>query len=73
MTTEELILNRYNGAPLLSLEQLAELLHRSKQGLRITLCSNNDLSRKILPCRVKIGRRVYFKTAEVARLIDTYE
>ncbi|MCC8342443.1 DNA-binding protein [Pseudomonas stutzeri] len=61
MTTEELILSRYNGAPLLSLEQLAELLHRSKQGLRISLCSNNDLSRKILPCRVKIGRRVYFK------------
>lgn len=71
MTTEELILTRYNGAPLLSLDQLAELLHRSKQGLRISLCSNNDFSRKILPCRVKIGRRVYFKTAEVARLIDT--
>lgn len=70
MTTEDLILNRYNGAPLLSLEQLAELLHRSKDGLRITLGSDNEFSRKINPCRIKIGRRVYFKTADVARLID---
>lgn len=73
MSTEELILSRYNGAPLLSLEQLAELLHRSKDGLRITLSSDSDLSRRIRPCRIKIGRRMYFKTTEVARLIDESE
>ncbi|MGQ7816013.1 DNA-binding protein [Metapseudomonas furukawaii] len=70
MTTEELLLQRYNGAPLLSLEQLAEILQRSKDGLRFTLCGDNELARKLHSCRVKIGRRVYFKTVSVAQLID---
>lgn len=70
MTTEELLLQRYNSAPLLSLEQLAEILLRSKGGLRITLYGDNDLARKLHECRIKIGRRVYFKTASIARMID---
>lgn len=70
MTTEETLLARYAGATLLSIEQLAEILHRSKGGLRISLSGDNDLSRKILPCRVKLGRRVYFRTADIAKVID---
>ena len=70
MTTEETLLARYAGATLLSIEQLAEILHRSKDGLRISLVGDNDLSRKILPCRVKLGRRVYFRTADIAKVID---
>lgn len=67
---EELLLNRYDGSPLLSLEQLAEVLHRSKDGLRISLSSDSELSRKIRPFRIKIGRRIYFRTAAIARFID---
>lgn len=70
MTVEETLLNRYGGSPLLSLEQLAEILHRSKDGLRISLSNDNELSQKLRPCRVKIGRRIYFKTAAVARVIE---
>jgi hypothetical protein len=70
MTTEEALLARYAGAPLLSLEQLAEVLHRSKAGLRISLGGDNELSRRILPCRIKLGRRVYFRTADIAKVID---
>lgn len=70
MTTEESIRALFSGAPLLSLEQLAELLQRSKDGLRISLSGDNEVSRKFLPCRVKIGRRIYFRTADVARVID---
>ena len=70
MTTEETLLARYAGAPLLSIEQLAEILHRSKDGLRISLGGDNDFSRRILPCRIKIGRRVYFRTADIAKVID---
>ena len=70
MTIEETLLSRYGGSPLLSLEQLADILPRSKDGLRISLSSDNDLSKKLRPCRVKIGRRVYFKTAAVARVIE---
>jgi hypothetical protein len=70
MTTEEVLLNRYGGSPLLSLIQLAEILHRSPEGLRITLSGDNELARKLVPGKVKIGRRVYFRTAEIARFID---
>jgi hypothetical protein len=70
MTTEELIRALFSGAPLLSIEQLAELLHRSKDGLRISLSGDNEVSRKFLPCKIKIGRRIYFRTADVAKAID---
>jgi len=70
MTTEESIRALFSGTPLLSLEQLAELLQRSKDGLRISLSGDNEVSRKFLPCKVKIGRRIYFRTADVARVID---
>lgn len=70
MTIEETLLNRYGGSPLLSLEQLAEVLHRSKDGLRISLSGENELSAKLRPCKVKIGRRIYFKTSAVARIIE---
>jgi len=54
----------------LSLEQLAEVLHRSKDGLRISLSGDNEVSRKFLPCKVRIGRRIYFRTADVAKVLE---
>jgi len=70
MSTEQDIKEKYHGAPLLSIEQLAEILLRSKDGLRLSLCGDNEVSRKFLPCKVKIGRRVYFRTSEVAKALD---
>ncbi|MNG29088.1 hypothetical protein D3C84_1144570 [compost metagenome] len=70
MTTEEALLARYDGAPLLSIDQLAEILLRSKDGLRLSLGGDNEVSRKLLPCKVKIGRRIYFRTADIAKVID---
>ncbi|WP_339413079.1 DNA-binding protein [Pseudomonas sp. EA_35y_Pfl2_R5] len=55
---------------LLSLQQLAEVLHRSKDGLRVSLSGNSELSAELRRCKVKIGRRVYFKTSAVARVIE---
>ncbi|PQZ85739.1 MULTISPECIES: plasmid-related protein [Pseudomonas] len=70
MSTEQDIKDKYHGAPLLSIEQLAEILLRSKDGLRLSLCGDNEVSRKFLPCKLKIGRRVYFRTSEVAKALD---
>jgi hypothetical protein len=70
MNTIEMLLQRSGGSPLLSLLHLAEVLHRSPEGLRITLCGDNDLSRMLRPHRRKLGRRVYFDLAAVARVID---
>lgn len=70
MTTEEILLKKYDGSPLLSLSQVAEVLQRSPEGLRITLRSDNELSRKLKPNRVKIGRRVFFKLTAIVNLIE---
>ena len=70
MSTEQLLLEKFEGSPLLSIEQVATILHRSKDGLRITLSGNSDLAKKLNSTRLKIGRRVYFKIEEIARLID---
>ncbi|MBZ5754905.1 MULTISPECIES: plasmid-related protein [Stutzerimonas stutzeri subgroup] len=70
MNTEQLLLDKFQGSPLLSIEQVADILHRSKDGLRITLSGNSELAQKLRDSRLKIGRRVYFKTQGIARLID---
>lgn len=56
--------------PLLTLPQLAHILDRSREGLRLTLRGNSDLAQRLGAARLKIGRRVHFKTAVVASVID---
>lgn len=69
-TIVDVLLKASGGSPLLSLPQLAEVLDRSPEGLRITLSGDNDLSRKLRPYKKKLGRRVYFDLLAVARVID---
>ncbi|NYT79064.1 DNA-binding protein [Alcaligenaceae bacterium] len=70
LTTEKMILDRFGGSPLLSTQQLAEILHRSPEGLRITISGSGDLAERLRACKLKIGRRVYFRVALIAQLID---
>lgn len=67
--TETMLLSQFNS-PLLSLEQVARVLDRSPDGLRITLNGDTELARRLRPARKKIGRRVLFSVSELARLID---
>ena len=69
MTTPavETLTNQYG--PLLSITQLAALLDRSPDGLRITLRSSGEWVSKINATRLRLGRRVYFRTAEVANVL----
>lgn len=62
-------LNQLYG-PLLSLPQLAELLHRSPDGLRVALRTSQPYALQIQQARVKIGRRVYFRTADIASYLS---
>lgn len=66
--TTELLIEKYG--PLLTLSELAEILDRSREGLRLTLRGDSELARKLGTARMKIGRRVHFKTAVVAAVID---
>lgn len=68
MSTEDLLVDKYG--PLLSLPQLAELLKRSPDGLRLALRSESEFALQWNQARRKIGRRVYFRAPDVARLID---
>lgn len=67
MTIEEMLLQRYG--PLLSIKQLAAVMDRSPEGLRISLRTASDWSAKINATRLKIGRRVYFRTSQLAQLL----
>ena len=55
---------------LLSQTQMATLLGRTTGGLRYSLSYPSDRqTRALKACRRKIGRRVYYPAAEVARII----
>lgn len=66
-TIEETLLKNYG--PLLSINQLASVLDRSPEGLRISLRTASEWSAKFNATRFKIGRRVYFRTPQVAQLL----
>ncbi|WP_259334272.1 plasmid-related protein [Pseudomonas sp. FW300-N2F2] len=68
MTTEEYMLDRFG--PLMSIADLASLLGRSPDGVRVALYSNTDVSRKLNPTMVRVGRRVYFRTLQVSQALS---
>jgi hypothetical protein len=66
--TELHLLSTYG--PLMTLEQVAKLLNRSSEGLRITIRGSNSVGLVLSSAKVKIGRRVHFKIGVVAALLD---
>ena len=68
MTIEETLLREYG--PLLSVVQLAKVLDRSVEGLRVSLRSDTKWSRSINGARLNLGRRIYFRTTEIAKVLS---
>jgi hypothetical protein len=68
MTIEEVLVKEYG--PLLSLDELATILDRSPQGLRMSLRSSGEWVSRINAARLRLGRRVYFRTSEIANVLD---
>ena len=68
MPIEEVLTKLYG--PMLNIAQLAKVLHRSADGLRISLRADSDWSRPINAAKLKLGRRVYFRTAEIAKVLS---
>ena len=67
MSTAELLYNQYG--PLITLAQLAKILNRSVEGLRITLRTPSPFSDSINAARLRPGRRVYFSTPKIAAIV----
>lgn len=70
LTTLEMLLRKTGGSPLISLAEMAEVLRRSPDGLRVVLGTDCELSRQLNPHKKRLGRRVFFDLGAVAKLID---
>jgi hypothetical protein len=55
--------------PLLTAVHLAEVLHRSEQGLRWSLTQSGEFADTINATRIKIGRRNYYRAADLALVL----
>ncbi len=67
MSTSEILIAQYG--PLLTLAQLAKVLDRSAEGLRVSLRYESEFARKVNTARVRLGRRVYFSSVKIAAAI----
>ncbi|SIQ70949.1 hypothetical protein SAMN05880566_10575 [Janthinobacterium sp. TND4EL3] len=68
MTMEENLVTRFG--PLMPLAGLATVLDRSPEAVRMFLRSNSDLAQYINKSKLKVGRRLYFRTSEVAYVLS---
>tara|TARA_B100002019_G_scaffold162281_1_gene139999 strand:- start:22 stop:240 length:219 start_codon:yes stop_codon:yes gene_type:complete len=68
MRTEEILVERYGAY--LTLEQLADMLHREPQSLRTSLNQEANALAPLARLRRKIGRRMYFRAADVAAFME---
>lgn len=68
MTTADILISQYG--PLLTLAQLAGILDRSQEGLRISLRGQSSFSKAVNAARIRLGRRVYFSTTKIAAIIE---
>ena len=68
-TTTEILTQKYGV--LMNYEQLSAVMHRSAKGIRLSLAhSNSEWARRTNLSKRKIGRRVLFKTSDIASIID---
>lgn len=69
MEMEQILLEKYG--PLMTLSVLAGLLNRTTDGLRLFLMRRDcEMSEKLNTARLKVGRRVYFRTNAISRILS---
>jgi len=68
-STYDYLLTHYG--PLLTLKQLARVLHTTPSGLRVAMARHRDgMANGLCSARRQFGRRAYFEARRVADLID---
>jgi hypothetical protein len=68
VTIEENLVKQFG--PLIPLAGLATLLDRSPEAIRMFLRSGSGLAEQINSAKLKVGRRLYFRTSEVAQVLS---
>lgn len=56
--------------PLITLDQLAQILHRQPGGLSWALSQETDFSAAINSTKTKLGKRIYFKVGPLAAVLS---
>lgn len=69
MEVEEFLTQRYGVY--MTLEQLADLLHREPQSLRTSLRQERHALAPLARQRRKVGRRMYFHAHDVAEFMES--
>lgn len=54
----------------MSLIDLAKILGRSADGIRVGLYNETEFSKKLRPTVLRIGRRIYFRTAQLSVALE---
>ncbi|WP_265919525.1 hypothetical protein [Cupriavidus nantongensis] len=54
----------------MSIVDVATLLGRSPDGVRVALYTDTDFSRKLKPAMLRVGRRVYFRTLQITEALN---
>ena len=68
--SEKLPVEVLEGPPLLTIDSLAKLLHRTPTGMRQALKRDTDFAAQLRAARVRLGRRIYFRRDLVNQMIS---
>lgn len=68
MSISDFLINKYG--PLMTLDELAQVLKRSEDGLRVCLVKKNKFYSAIAGARVHLGRRLHFSTTAVGSILE---
>ncbi len=68
MKIEEVLIDTYG--PLVPLSGLALILDRSPSATRMFLRTSCNLARQLQSVKIKIGRRIYFRTVDIAKVLE---
>jgi len=69
MKIEEVLIDTYG--PLVPLSGLALILDRSPSATRMFLRTNCNLARQLQSVKIKIGRRIYFRVVDIAKILES--
>lgn len=56
--------------PLMTVDDLAELLERTPLGLRASLNRDSDVAKTFSTARLKIGRKSFFRTHQIIEVLQ---
>lgn len=68
MTLEEHLIDRFG--PLIPMAALAGMLDRTPASTRMFLRANCGLAQQLNAAKLKVGRRIFFRTTQVAQCLS---